>query len=108
MFFLSVYYHRQHSVSILFVFQNSKINGLNYFLDNPVFQPSTITNPPTIRFATPSNQQSTRFNQNNNEHHMTNSRGNSRGRIYRRGLHNNNNYRRDYYQNRNNNRNIFS
>jgi hypothetical protein len=40
---------------------------------------------------------------------MNNSRGNSRGRIYRRGLHNNNNNnRRDYYQNRNNNRNIFS
>jgi len=60
-------------------------------------------NPSTVRFVSPPSQQSSRFNQNN-----TNSRGNSRGRIYRRGLHNNNNNnRRDYYQNRNNNRNIF-
>jgi hypothetical protein len=68
--------------------------------------PSTLNAPP-VRFASPLSQQPTRFNQNNHEHPMNNSRGNSRGRIYRRGLHQNNN-RRDYYQNRNNNRNIFS
>jgi hypothetical protein len=61
-----------------------------------------------MRFVSPSNQQSTRFNQNNNEYRMNTPRGHTRGRIYRRGLHNNNNHRRDYYQNRNNNRNIFS
>lgn len=75
---------------------------------------NSALNPPIVRFVSPRNQQSSRFNQNNNEHQMNNSRGNSRGRIYRRGLHNNNNNnnRRDYYQNRNNNhnnnRNIFS